>query len=158
MAVEHDKELVVVDDGSTDGTWERLGEWARNQPAWVTCCRHPQNRGKGAAVRTGLAAKKSGRDGCYIDSCFVHQQNIGSCWGQKDGSFPNCVGWTRNQPGSWRYHYWTAIQSNNASGGLLTPQQAFSRYYFSRGSSVDSMLIDQEPLQANPTCIYTNPH
>ena len=111
-----------------------------------------------AAVRTGLAAKKSGRDGCYIDSCFVHQQNIGSCWGQKDGSFPNCVGWTRNQPGSWRYHYWTAIQSNNASGGLLTPQQAFSRYYFSRGSSVDSMLIDQEPLQANPTCIYTNPH
>jgi hypothetical protein len=42
-----------------------------------------------AAVRTGLAAKKTGHNGCYIDSCFVHQQNIGSCWGQKDGAFPN---------------------------------------------------------------------
>ncbi len=55
LAVELDKQLVVVDDGSTDGTVELLEEWGRHQPEWVTLCRHPKNRGKGAAVRTGLA-------------------------------------------------------------------------------------------------------
>jgi hypothetical protein len=106
-----------------------------------------------AAVWTALAAKTSGRNGCFIDSCFVHQQNIGACWAQKDGAFPNCVGWSPGGPGALRYHYWTAIKSN-VTGDLLTPRQAFSRYYFSNGSSPDSMLIDQELLQTNPSCIY----
>lgn len=55
LAVDCDKQLVVVNDGSTDGTAEVLEAWAREQPAWVTLCHHPQNRGKGAAVRTALA-------------------------------------------------------------------------------------------------------
>jgi glycosyltransferase involved in cell wall biosynthesis len=42
--------VVVVDDGSTDGT----GEIARLAGAEVVT--HPANRGKGTAVRTGLAA------------------------------------------------------------------------------------------------------
>ena len=47
-----DIELIVVDDGSTDGTREilRQGEW----PERVTCFEHEANRGKGAAVRTAL--------------------------------------------------------------------------------------------------------
>ena len=45
-------ELVVIDDGSTDGTSGILdaGDW----PERVRVFHHDRNRGKGAAVRTGL--------------------------------------------------------------------------------------------------------
>jgi glycosyltransferase involved in cell wall biosynthesis len=45
-------ELVIVDDGSTDGTAEILDELARDPR--VTLASHQRNAGKGAAVRTAL--------------------------------------------------------------------------------------------------------
>jgi glycosyltransferase involved in cell wall biosynthesis len=47
-----DREVVIVDDGSTDGTRDILKQLADST---VRVVLHPANQGKGAAVRTGLA-------------------------------------------------------------------------------------------------------
>jgi glycosyltransferase involved in cell wall biosynthesis len=52
LAVDVDKQVIVVDDCSTDGTSEILERWRDK----VVLLRHEINRGKGAAVRTALAA------------------------------------------------------------------------------------------------------
>jgi glycosyltransferase involved in cell wall biosynthesis len=46
-------ELIVVDDGSTDGTWEALQPLAKSDLR-VKLLRHDKNRGKGAALRTAF--------------------------------------------------------------------------------------------------------
>jgi glycosyltransferase involved in cell wall biosynthesis len=60
-----DYELVVVDDGSTDGTRELLE--ARAWPEQVRVLRHDRNRGKGAALRTALTEAR-GRFTTVLDA------------------------------------------------------------------------------------------
>jgi len=51
------KEIVIVDDASTDGTPEAVESWiARHPEIDVRLLRHGKNQGKGAAIRTALAA------------------------------------------------------------------------------------------------------
>jgi len=47
-------QLIIVDDASTDGTWEKLRA-VTGGDARVTRVRHEVNQGKGAALRTGMA-------------------------------------------------------------------------------------------------------
>ncbi len=51
------KEIVVVDDKSTDGTREILEKIKKEQTQLRVIC-HSQNQGKGAAVRTGMKQAK----------------------------------------------------------------------------------------------------
>lgn len=63
---ELDVEVVIVDDGSADGTAALLKEAALVRP-WLRVISHPVNRGYGAAIKTGFAAA-NGRFVFYTDS------------------------------------------------------------------------------------------
>jgi len=54
LAVDIPKELVIVDDCSTDGSLDLLQQLQETRPE-VRLVRHERNRGKGAAIRTGLS-------------------------------------------------------------------------------------------------------
>ena len=59
VAQPFDKEILAVDDGSSDETPEVLGRLSRDgEIPGLRVIRHPVNRGKGAAVRTGIAESR----------------------------------------------------------------------------------------------------
>jgi glycosyltransferase involved in cell wall biosynthesis len=56
---ELNKEIVMVDDSSTDNSWKRLEEYkSQNTELEISLYRHSYNQGKGAALRTGIQEAK----------------------------------------------------------------------------------------------------
>jgi glycosyltransferase involved in cell wall biosynthesis len=51
-----DKEVVIVDDGSADGTYAVMESLRDAHPGEIRILRHEVNRGKGAALQTGIQA------------------------------------------------------------------------------------------------------
>ncbi len=67
-------EIFVVDDGSTDDTWDHIRMAASQYPGLVTTVRFKQNRGKRAALETGFRRAR-GEVVVTIDSDSVIQRN-----------------------------------------------------------------------------------
>ncbi len=63
-----ERELIVVDDCSTDGTSEILQRLAANEPS-IRLIRKAENEGKGAAVRTAIEAARG-------DFCLVQDADL----------------------------------------------------------------------------------
>jgi glycosyltransferase involved in cell wall biosynthesis len=49
-----EREIILVDDGSKDGSLEIAEDFARRHPEAICLVRHDRNRGKGAAIRTAV--------------------------------------------------------------------------------------------------------
>jgi glycosyltransferase involved in cell wall biosynthesis len=72
LALQHELiselQAIIVDDCSTDGTWEVLQRLAAEDNR-ITLLRHNRNQGKGAAIRTALARANG-------DICIVHDADL----------------------------------------------------------------------------------
>jgi len=93
-------EVLVVDDGSSDATAAIVADIA-SERRQVRLLRHENNRGYGAALRTGFGAARFERVAFTDADCQFHLADLG-CLLQLSDRFPLVVGWRQQRQDSWR--------------------------------------------------------
>ena len=98
------RELIIVDDGSTDGTRELLLEGGL--PENVQVHLHERNRGKGAAVRTGLEHATGDFTAVFDADLEYHAADIGLLLGPLESGEANVVFGTRMWSAHAAFSFW----------------------------------------------------
>jgi dolichol-phosphate mannosyltransferase len=100
-----DYEILVVDDGSSDDTAAAVEEMTRLHPR-VRLLRHPENRGYGAALRTGFEAARFDRVAFTDADCQFHLADLGSLLSLADEQ-PIAVGYRVARKDPWRRRFFS---------------------------------------------------
>ena len=111
------KEIIIVDDGSTDTTAGVVESWESSVPGMahsagrIICIRHPVNRGKGSAVRTALE-HATGRFVVVQDADLEVQPD---CFPKLlkplcDGTADFVIGYRRNSRKSSAVFHWFGVK------------------------------------------------
>ena len=101
------RELVIVDDASTDGTRELLRE--HEWPAEVAIAYHERNLGKGAAVRTALG-HASGEYAAILDADLEYQaRDLAAVLAPLLAGEANVVFGTRAWASHSAYSFWYVV-------------------------------------------------
>lgn len=120
-------EIIIVDDCSKDGSYERVNEYIELSPnrQFIKLFRHDVNSGKGAAVRTG-ASKSSGDVLLIQDSDLeLSPRDIPSMLIAKKELEVPFINGSRYMP------------------GVIRPQSSFKRYFFNKlFTLIASIFID----------------
>ncbi len=148
-----DFEIVLVDDGSTDGSGAYIDELAARHPN-VRPLHHSRNRGLGAAIRTGLASA-SKEVVLYMDSDFpVSVQDaraalesftdemdllIGNRLGRAEGPRREIMSWTYNRLIRWTFGL--HVRDVNFAFKLIRRPLLQQMRLRSEGSFIDAELL-----------------
>jgi glycosyltransferase involved in cell wall biosynthesis len=99
-------ELVLIDDGSSDGSAELLnGSW----PDAVRVVHHAENRGKGAAVRTGLELATGTFVGIFDADLEYDPADLGALMGPLLRGETNVVFGTRGFRSHSAFGFWYVV-------------------------------------------------
>ena len=139
-------ELIVVDDGSTDGGVDAIDPGAISGAERVRVLRQGRNRGKGAAIRAGFAAAETDILGVQDADLEYDPADIAACLAPIIEGRADAVFGTRTRQGYVPYSRWYALgnQVLGAAAAILFGRRVsdlYTGYKFIRRTAYERLHL-----------------